>query len=123
MTGRVLVTGGAGFIGSHVADAYLESGYEVTVLDNLSSGRQENVPRGTKLVRADIGSPEARRLVATGGFTLLNHHAAQIDVRISVSDPQLDARINILGLVNLLEGAREGGVRRGGFGGWGGGGG
>jgi UDP-glucose 4-epimerase len=112
MTGRVLLTGGAGFIGSHVADAYLEAGYEVTILDNLSSGRQENVPRKARLVRGDIGSPEARKLAATGGFTHLNHHAAQIDVRVSVADPQRDAQINILGLVNLLEGAREGGVRR-----------
>lgn len=112
MTGRVLLTGGAGFIGSHVADAYLADGYEVTVLDNLSSGRQENVPRGAKFVRADVGSPEARRLLATGGFTHLNHHAAQIDVRVSVADPARDAQINILGILNLLEGAREGGVRR-----------
>src|SRR5436853_7142714 len=108
MTGRVLLTGGAGFIGSHVADAYLQAGYEVTILDNLSSGRRANLPADATFVQADIGSPEARRLAATGGFTHLNHHAAQIDVRISVSDPQLDARINILGLVNLLEGAREG---------------
>jgi UDP-glucose 4-epimerase len=112
MTGRVLLTGGAGFIASHVADAYLADGYEVTVLDNLSSGRQENVPRGAKFVRADVGSPEARRLLATGGFTHLNHHAAQIDVRVSVADPARDAQINILGILNLLEGAREGGVRR-----------
>ena len=112
MTGRVLLTGGAGFIGSHVADGYLAAGYEVTVLDNLSSGHQENVPRGAKFVRADVGSPEARRLLATGGFTHLNHHAAQIDVRVSVADPTRDAQINILGLLNLLEGAREGGVKR-----------
>ncbi len=112
MTGRVLLSGGAGFIGSHVADAYLGAGYEVTILDNLSSGRLENVPRGATLVRADIGSPEARKLAATGGFTHLNHHAAQIDVRVSVAEPMRDAQINILGLLNLLEGAREGGVRR-----------
>ena len=112
MTGRVLLSGGAGFIGSHVADAHLAAGYEVTILDNLSSGRRENVPRGARLVRADIGSPEARKLLATGGFTHLNHHAAQIDVRVSVTDPVRDAQVNILGLLNLLEGAREGGVRR-----------
>ena len=112
MRGRVLVTGGAGFIGSHVADAFLEADYEVTVLDNLSSGRYENVPQGAKFVRAEIASPEARELVATGGFTHLDHQAAQIDVRVSVADPQFDARVNILGLLNLLEGARKGGVRR-----------
>src|SRR5687768_12604918 len=102
MTGRVLLTGGAGFIGSHVADGYLEAGYEVTIIDNLSSGRPENLPQGAKFVRTDIGSPEARKLAATGGFTILNHHAAQIDVRISVTDPARDAQINILGLLNLL---------------------
>ncbi len=109
---RVLVTGGAGFIGSHVAEAYLEAGWEVTVLDDLSTGRRENVPRDASFVKADVGSDEARRLLATGGFEVLNHHAAQMDVRVSVSDPIFDARVNLLGLINLLEGAREGGVRR-----------
>jgi UDP-glucose 4-epimerase len=112
MTGRVLLTGGAGFIGSHVADGYIAAGYEVTVLDDLSTGRQQNVPRKAKFVKADIGSTEARKLLATGGFTILNHHAAQLDVRVSVTNPVLDAQINILGLLNLLEGAREGGVKR-----------
>ena len=111
MTG-VLVTGGAGFIGSHVADAYLAAGYDVTVLDNLSSGRRENVPARARFVHADIGAPEARELLATGGFTVLNHHAAQMDVRVSVADPAFDARTNLLGLLNLLEGARAGGVTR-----------
>ncbi len=108
----VLVTGGAGFIGSHVADAYLAAGFSVTVLDDLSTGRRENLPRGARFVRADVGSPEARALVGGGDFTVLNHHAAQMDVRVSVTDPALDARINLLGLLNLLEGARRGGVRR-----------
>ncbi|GBD32897.1 UDP-glucose 4-epimerase [bacterium HR33] len=109
---RVLVTGGAGFIGSHVAEAYLEAGWEVTVLDDLSTGRRENVPRGARFVKADVGSAEARRLLASGDFDVLNHHAAQMDVRVSVSDPLFDARVNLLGLINLLEGVREGGVRR-----------
>jgi UDP-glucose 4-epimerase len=108
----VLVTGGAGFIGSHVADAYLAAGYTVTVLDNLSTGKRENVPRAARFVEADIGSPEARDVLAGGGFTLLNHHAAQMDVRVSVADPAFDARTNLLGLLNLLEGARRGGVTR-----------
>lgn len=112
MAERVLVTGGAGFIGSHVADRYLAHGFEVTVLDDLSSGRRENVPEAATFVHADIGSPEARQLLAGGGFAILNHHAAQMDVRVSVADPQKDARINLLGLLNLLEGARAGGVRR-----------
>ena len=112
MTERVLVTGGAGFIGSHVADRYLEAGYEVTVLDDLSSGRRENVPAAATFVQEDVRSPSARDLMAGGGFTVLNHHAAQMDVRVSVQDPELDARINILGLLNLLEGGRQGGLRR-----------
>lgn len=112
MTRRVLVTGGAGFIGSHVAETYLAAGDEVTVLDDLSSGRRESVPTGARFVQADVRSPEARQLVARGGFAVLNHHAAQIDVRRSVADPVFDAQVNVIGLLNLLEGARAGGVRR-----------
>ena len=112
MTRRVLVSGGAGFIGSHVVEAYLAAGDEVCVLDDLSTGKAENVPSAAKLVRADIRSPEARALVAGGGFTVLNHHAAQMDVRRSVEDPVFDAQVNVLGLLNLLEGARAGGVHR-----------
>jgi len=112
MKRRVLVSGGAGFIGSHVVRAYLAAGDEVTVLDDLSSGRVENLPAEVPLVRVDVRSPEARALVATGGFAVLNHHAAQMDVRRSVEDPMYDAQVNVLGLLNLLEGARAGGVRR-----------
>jgi UDP-glucose 4-epimerase len=108
----VLVSGGAGFIGSHVVEAFLAAGDTVTALDNLSSGRRENLPRGVRLVEADVRAPEARRLLAEGGFTVLCHHAAQMDVRRSVTDPVYDAEVNVLGLLNLLEGAREGGVRR-----------
>jgi UDP-glucose 4-epimerase len=112
MSGRVLVTGGAGFIGSHIAEAYLRARWEVVVLDDLSRGHQRNIPSGAGFVRADIRSPDARRLLAEGGFTALNHHAAQIDVRVSVEQPALDSHINVVGLVNLLEGASAGGVRR-----------
>ncbi|HEY9504868.1 MAG TPA: NAD-dependent epimerase/dehydratase family protein [Gemmatimonadales bacterium] len=112
MSGRVLVTGGAGFIGSHLAEAYLAAGWEVVVLDDLSRGHQRNVPSGARFVRADIRSPEARKLLAEGAFTVLNHHAAQIDVRVSVDEPALDASINVVGLANLLEGAGAGGVKR-----------
>src|SRR2546422_11177842 len=69
MTDKVLVTGGAGFVGSHVADAYLEAGCEVTVLDDLSTGRRERVPTAARFVQADVRSPEARQLLATGGGT------------------------------------------------------
>jgi UDP-glucose 4-epimerase len=110
--GRVLVTGGAGFIGSHIAEAYLAEGWDVTVIDDLSRGHQRNVPSGARFVKADIRSPEARQLLASGRFEVLNHHAAQIDVRVSVDQPSLDAGINLVGFVNLLEGAGVGGVRR-----------
>jgi len=108
----VLVTGGAGFIGSHVADAFIAAGWDVTVLDNLSRGKAEQAPRAAAFKRFDCGSSEARDLARTGGFDVLVHLAAQIDVRVSVSDPILDAEENLLALLNLLEGAREGGVRR-----------
>src|SRR5687768_10298479 len=112
MSGRVLIAGGAGFIGSHIAEAYLAAGWEVVVLDDLSRGNARNVPRGVELIKADVRSSEARRAVATGRFDVLNQQAAQIDVRHSVEDPRFDADVNVLGLVNMLEGAAEGGVRR-----------
>ena len=112
MSGRVLVTGGPGFIGSHIAEAYLAAGWEVVVLDDLSRGHQRNIPSAARFVRADIRSPEARKLLATGGFTVLSHHAAQIDVRVSVDQPALDAEINLVGFANLLDGAGAGGVKR-----------
>jgi UDP-glucose 4-epimerase len=112
MSGRVLVTGGAGFIGSHIAEAYLAAGWEVVVMDDLSRGRQHNVPSGARFVRADVRSPEARKLVSEGRFTVVNHQAAQIDVRVSVEEPALDASINVVGFANLLEGAGTGGVKR-----------
>lgn len=112
MTGSVLVTGGAGFIGSRVADAYLAAGHAVTVLDDLSTGRREYVPAGARFVQLDVRSPEAQELVAAGRFDVLNHHAAQMDVRRSVADPTHDASVNIIGLLNLLEGGRRGGTRR-----------
>jgi len=109
---RVLVTGGAGFIGSHVAEAYLQRGDEVVVLDSLVHGRRENVPAGAEFVELDIRDPGAARLVRDGGFDVINHHAAQMDVRVSVNDPRFDASVNIDGLLNLLEAARAAGVGR-----------
>ncbi len=109
----VLVTGGAGFIGSHVAERYLTRGYSVTVVDNLSSGKRENVPDGAELVEMDIGEAGLRNLFKEkGGFEVVNHHAAQIDVRVSVSEPRVDAGVNVMGLLNVVEGALEFGVRR-----------
>jgi UDP-glucose 4-epimerase len=112
MARRILVTGGAGFIGSHIVEAHLAAGDDVTVVDDLSTGRRDNVPAAAGFVQSDIRSPEARELVAKGRFDVLSHHAAQMDVRRSVADPVFDAEVNIIGFLNLLEGAREGRVRR-----------
>jgi UDP-glucose 4-epimerase len=109
---RVLVTGGAGFIGSHVADAFLASGHDVTIIDNLSRGRPQNVPRAAEFRQLDVGSEEARALVAGGSFERIVYLAAQVDVRVSVSDPVFDAEENLLALLSLLEGARAGGTQR-----------
>jgi UDP-glucose 4-epimerase len=111
MAHSVLITGGAGFIGSHVADAFLADGWQVTILDDLSSGRMENVPASARFVQADIASPEAAALVRDGGFAVLCHLAAQIDVRRSVAEPAYDASRNILGTLNLLEAIRTSGQR------------
>ena len=112
MAERVLVTGGAGFIGSHVVERYLAAGYDVTVVDDLSSGRRENVPAEAEFVEADVGDPEVRSLLAQGRFAVLNHHAAQMDVRRSVAEPIFDADVNILGSLNLIECARRHRVKR-----------
>lgn len=112
MAQRALVTGGAGFIGSHVADVFLEHGWDVTVLDNLSRGNRANVPVSAAFVEADVRSREARDVVANGAFDVLLLQAAQIDVRYSVAEPGDDAAINLLGLINMLEGASAGNVRR-----------
>ena len=109
---RVLVTGGAGFIGSHVADRYLAEGCEVTVLDDLSSGRRARVPDEAAFVEMGLDDPGLEDLFAGGRFDTVNHHAAQIDVRVSVDDPVRDARTNVAGLLALLERARAHGVAR-----------
>jgi UDP-glucose 4-epimerase len=104
---RILVTGGAGFIGSHVADRFLADGHRVVILDNLSSGKRENLPRHAEFHELDIDSAEASQLVREGAFDIVAHLAAQIDVRRSVDDPMFDARVNIVGTLNLLEAVRS----------------
>ena len=109
MSKRVLVSGGAGFIGSHVSERFLEGGYAVEILDNLSSGKRENVPAAAQLHVGDITSPDAARLIREGKFDVVCHLAAQIDVRKSVADPAYDAQVNIGGSLNLLEAVRASG--------------
>lgn len=108
----ICVTGGAGFIGSHVADGLVAAGHRVLIVDDLSSGRKENVPDGARLEVLDVRSPEAARLLVDEGVEVLVHHAAQMDVRRSVADPRFDADVNLGGLLNLLEGGRDGALRQ-----------
>jgi UDP-glucose 4-epimerase len=109
---KVLVTGGAGFIGSHVADRLVEAGAEVVVLDDLSSGRRESVNPRARLHEADIGAAGIRELCERERFDCIDHHAAQMNVRRSVDDPVFDARVNILGSLNLLQAAVATGVKK-----------
>lgn len=108
----MLVTGGAGFIGSHVAEAHLRRGDEVWIVDDLSWGRKEQVPPGASFHQMDVADARIGDLIGDAGIDLVNHHAAQISVTASVTDPVADVRSNVLGLVNVLEGARRAGVRR-----------
>ncbi|MGZ5431812.1 MAG: NAD-dependent epimerase/dehydratase family protein [Thermoanaerobaculia bacterium] len=109
---RVLVTGGAGFIASHVVDAYVERGHEVTVVDDLSSGLRENVNPKAKLIVADLREPQTVDALRGRGFDLVNHHAAQIDVRVSVADPAADAELNVVATLRLFQAMIEEGVKK-----------
>ena len=107
-----LVTGGAGFIGSHIADALLKAGHRVAILDDLSSGRRQNLPAAAEFRQLDIRSPETAAWIGDGGFDYLFHLAAQMDVRRSTREPIYDAEINILGTLNLARAAATAGVRQ-----------
>ena len=110
---KILVTGGAGFIGSHVVDAYLATGHDVAVVDNLASGARTNLNPAARFHQADIRDPTA--LSATFESErpeLVNHHAAQASVRLSIEDPPADAHINVIGSLNVLEACRRWGVRK-----------
>jgi UDP-glucose 4-epimerase len=109
---RILVTGGAGFIGSHVVDAYVGAGHDVTVLDDLSAGKTSNLNPGAWFVRGNILDPGLHEVFAREGFDVVSHHAARISVRESVEDPLLYANVNILGTLNVLEMSRLHGVRK-----------
>jgi UDP-glucose 4-epimerase len=108
----VCVTGGAGFIGSHVAEALLARGHRVLIVDDLSSGRKENVPAGAEFHELDIRSPDAAALMREAGVEVLFHHAAQMDVRRSVADPVHDASVNVVGTLNLLEAGRRAALKQ-----------
>jgi UDP-glucose 4-epimerase len=108
---RILVTGGAGFIASHIAEAYLRAKHDVIVVDNLSQGKEEHVPRGATFHHLDILDPGLEEIVSRERPEVISHHAAQIDVRRSVADPAFDAKVNILGTLQLLTWARQYGTR------------
>jgi len=109
---KVLVTGGAGFIGSHVVDAYLEDGYEVVIVDDLSTGRLANINPGAKFIQMDIRDPRLSELFERERPDYVNHHAAQMDVRRSMVEPLFDAQVNVVGSLNLLECSRKYAVKR-----------
>ena len=109
---KILLTGGAGFIGSNIAEAYLQAGHHVVIIDDLSTGHDRNLPPQATFYRQSIGSPEVPDILAKEKPDVLNHHAAQIDVRKSVDDPVGDAEINIIGSIRLLEACRKNGLRK-----------
>lgn len=100
---KILVTGGAGFIGSHVVKAYLDQGHQVTVVDDLSTGYRHNLDPRARFYKIDIRDPQLCEIFASEQPDVVNHHAAQISVPLSIEQPALDADINILGLINLLD--------------------
>jgi UDP-glucose 4-epimerase len=109
---KVLVTGGAGFIGSNVCDALKAAGHEPIAFDNLSSGKRENLSEGIRLIEGDIRDPKLDAIFERERPDAVSHHAAQIDVRKSVADPIYDADINLLGLLRVLEASVKVGVHR-----------
>lgn len=109
---KILVTGGAGFIASQIADKYIEEGHDVYILDNLSTGFEKNVNPEARFINNDITSPSIISLFEKEKFDVVNHHAAQIDVRKSVADPIFDANTNILGTINLLQACVKTGVSK-----------
>ncbi|MBI5463379.1 MAG: NAD-dependent epimerase/dehydratase family protein [Ignavibacteriales bacterium] len=109
---NILVTGGAGFIGSHVVDAYIQAGHNVVVIDDLSSGSRENLHPKATFYPLDIRDGKVEEIFRDKRIDVLNHLAAQMDVRRSVDDPSFDASVNVLGGVNLFECARKHSVKK-----------
>lgn len=107
---KILVTGGAGFIGSHVAEAYLRAGHDVVIVDDLSMGFRRNVPDGARFVEMSITGQAFTEFVVSERFDAINHHAAHMELRVSVEKPVHDATINVLGSLRLLEAARASSV-------------
>lgn len=102
---KILVTGGAGFIGSHIVDRLIADGHDVAIVDNLSTGKRENLNPKARFHELDIADPKLKDVFDAEKPDMVSHQAAQIDVRLSVSDPMHDARANVLGSINLLQNA------------------
>jgi len=109
---RTLVTGGAGFIGSHIADLFVAEGHEVCVIDDLSSGKLDNLNPAVRFEQCDVREPKAADVLRSFKPEVLIHHAAQMSVTHSVADPRFDADVNVLGFINLLEAGRESGISK-----------
>jgi UDP-glucose 4-epimerase len=109
---KILVTGGAGFIASHITDAYINEGHQVFVLDNLLTGFEKNINPEAVFIKKDIIDQSLSELFEKEKFDVVNHHAAQMDVRKSVADPSFDATTNILGTINLLQNCIKTGVKK-----------
>jgi UDP-glucose 4-epimerase len=109
---NILVTGGAGFIGSNIVDAYLQAGHTVLIVDDLSTGTMENVNPKAKFHRIDLRDPAVETVFKETKIDVINHHAAQMDVRKSVADPKFDASVNILGMLNVMELGVKYGVKK-----------
>ena len=109
---RILITGGAGFIGSHLADALLAQGHEVTIIDNLSTGTKKFIPKAAEFIEADIRDEKLSAIFESHHFDVIYHEAAQTMVPVSIKDPHYDADENIMGLLSILENARKTGVKK-----------
>lgn len=109
---NILLTGGAGFIGSHIADAYIAEGHNVIVVDNLSGGLLENINSKAKFYKLDIRSEKLEDVFQKEKIDIVNHLAAQMDVRRSVTDPKFDASVNVLGGLNVFESAKKHRVKK-----------
>jgi Nucleoside-diphosphate-sugar epimerases len=109
---NILITGGAGFIASHIADAYIAEGHHVVIVDNLSGGVLENINPKAVFYQLDIRSEKLEDVFQKEKIDIVNHHAAQMDVRRSVADPKFDASVNVLGGLNLFESARKHRVKK-----------
>ena len=109
---NILITGAAGFVASEISDKFIELGHNITIVDNLSTGLKKNINPKSKFVEFDIIDEKIDDLIKNGNFDVIAHYAAQMNVRYSVEHPQIDAKNNIIGTLNILEAARKYGVKK-----------